>query len=169
MFFSKFLIVFGATAASALAVPANLKHPAKAVEKRAIEDAFKLQVQGGPLDGKWVVGAYDTTGAFVDTAGEAVEFSLSSGTLQSPVGNPGILGLPTIAWIFFDNISNPITGCSIDPVTSQLTGCTATYGSTYNYDVFGAVVHDVVWAIGNSGTNWPAQDGHSFNLTAFPA
>ncbi|KAK6358016.1 hypothetical protein TWF730_007370 [Orbilia blumenaviensis] len=165
MFFSKFLVILGAAAAASAAIlPSSSKQPVEAVhEKRAITGPFKLQVQGGAFDGLYVVGAYDTTGAFISNITEAVPFSLGvSGLLRSPVGRPGILGLPTIAWIFFDDgYSEPITGCSIDPVTDILTGCTGTYGS-YTYSVFGAVSGPEVWALGNAGTNWAAEDGYAF-------
>ncbi|KAK6501287.1 hypothetical protein TWF481_009128 [Arthrobotrys musiformis] len=150
MLFSNLLVVLSAAAATA------------SVEKRtSLEDNFKLQVQGGPLDGKWVAGAYDTSGAFLDDKIDDLEFSLLAGTLTGavgvPDGGPGTFGFPDLAFIYFETYqSSEITGCSINVLTSILTGCTSTFDSN-TYDTFGAAANkpstELQWAFGNSTTD----------------
>ncbi|KAF3318955.1 hypothetical protein TWF173_005365 [Orbilia oligospora] len=178
MLFSKFLVVLGATAASAITIPAAIKHSMKTVEKRAIEDAFRLQVQGGTLNGLWLVGNPTSTGAFDATETNGHVFSLDSGTLKSTsTGGPTVLGYDTLAWAFFDNSNSAITSCSIASGTDVLTGCVASYQDpetldTFDYDRFSYVQQEdeegtkYVWSMGNSGTNWVTENGNTITLKA---
>ncbi|KAK6499963.1 hypothetical protein TWF481_010320 [Arthrobotrys musiformis] len=144
MHFSKFLALVGATAATAATIPfyhksdLHLKH---GHQKRALEDAFKLEVQNGVNAGKCVAGLFDTTGAFLDCEDTyALTFSIGTGgLLDSVVGRPGIIGFPDNGWIFFDNASPEITGCSLG-TGDILTGCTTAYdpvNNVWGYNVFG--------------------------------
>ncbi|KAF3317582.1 hypothetical protein TWF173_010350 [Orbilia oligospora] len=165
MHFSKFLVMVGATVASAASIPSSptahyyskadlgLKQSNKIV-KRGLEDAFKLKVQNGVNIGKCVVGLFDTTAAFLDCDNEyVVTFSIGTGgLLDSSVGRPGIIGFPDNGWIFYDGSSPEITGCSLG-TGDILTGCTTAYDPssyTYGWNVFGVTNNYETLVMANS-------------------
>ncbi|KAK6532412.1 hypothetical protein TWF281_006601 [Arthrobotrys megalospora] len=172
MLFSKILVLLGVAAtATAAVIPTEVlraRVPTKTEpEKRTITGHFLLQVQGGTLDGKYLAGHYDTTGGWVSDVGEALEFFLGTGGLLDSVeATPSVLGWDDHSWVFFDNGSDTITGCSIDG-SDNLVGCTAT-SSVYTYTKFGTAANNAVLAMGNSLdlTNFAAYDGEEITLKA---
>ncbi|EGX53228.1 hypothetical protein AOL_s00006g489 [Orbilia oligospora ATCC 24927] len=177
MHFSKFLVMVGATVASAASIPSSptahfyskadlgLKQSNKIV-KRGLEAAFKLEVQNGVNIGKCVVGLFDTTAAFLDCESEyVVTFSIGAcGVLDSSVGRPGIIGFPDNGWIFYDGTSPEITGCSLG--TGDILSCTTAYDPSsyvYGYNVFGVTNNYETLVMANSAiVDWN-------NLTAAQA
>ncbi|KAK6502509.1 hypothetical protein TWF506_003090 [Arthrobotrys conoides] len=163
MHFSKFLVTVGATVASAASIPSlpahfyskadlGLKQSNKIV-KRGLEDAFKLEVQNGVNAGKCVVGLHETTAAFLDCDSEyVVTFSIGTGgVLDSSVGRPGALGFPDNGWVFYDDISPEIIGCSLG--TGDILSCTTAYDPpsyVYGYNVFGVTNNYETLVMANS-------------------
>ncbi|KAK6342344.1 hypothetical protein TWF718_007746 [Orbilia javanica] len=174
MLFSKILVLIGAAVASAATIPTGVldaRAPSKtSPEKRAVTGSFYLQVVGGSLDGKFIAGDHDTTGAFIDVPGDYSPITFSIGTgglLETSVGDLVVMGWSDLAWVFFDGVGASVTGCSLDG-SDYLVGCTATF-ETHVYDLFGSAESDQVWAMGNSGTVWATYTGQSVALKAIQA
>ncbi|RVD87192.1 uncharacterized protein DFL_001435 [Arthrobotrys flagrans] len=173
MLFSKIIVVLGVVAtASAHIIPSKVlknklakkTHP----EKRTITGNFNLKVVGGSHNGEWLLGKFDTTGAFGPGPVDVVECWLGiGGRLECTAAIPGVLGWDDLAWAFFDNTSAEITGCSFNG-TDFLVGCTATYdGNTY--DRFGTAEDGEVWAMGNESTDWGVYGGEEIFFQGFNA